>query len=451
MDQPLRVFVVDDEKILLTRLKKSLSAEGYDVLTFSDPVAALASIKAKPPHIVVTDVKMSGMDGIELMQRIKTVSDFTEVIVITGYSSLDAAVEVTKQGAFYYLAKPFKLENLKLILAKAADKVKISLENARLRKEVYERRRYKEIIGDSPAMVEIFDTIAKISQVDCSVIIHGESGTGKELIARALHRESPRTAGPFVPFNCASFTEELMANELFGHEKGAFTGATSTKPGLLEAADGGTLFLDEVADMPLSMQVKLLRVLQEHDLLRVGGVNPISIDIRVLAATNKDIKQLVEAGKFRNDLFYRLNVVFIEVPPLRERKEDIPLLVTHFIGKYNAIFKKRIKKAGRDFLRLLLAYSFPGNVRELENIIERAVALAETDTLTVRELPADLNMLSITSLSADGILSLKDYENDYVRAVYEYTGHNQQQTAELLGISRTTLWRKLKELDLIKP
>ncbi len=448
--QPLRVFVVDDEKILLTRLKKALTAEGYEVSTFSDAVTALESIKAKPPHIVITDVKMSGMNGIELLQRIKILSSSTEVIVITGFSSLDAAVEVTKKGAFYYLAKPFKLDDLKLILSKAAEKVKISFENERLRTEVQARRRYKQIIGQSPAMMQIFETIGKISQVDCSVIIQGESGTGKELIARALHRESPRADGPFIPFNCASFTEELMAHELFGHEKGAFTGANTIKAGLLETADGGTIFLDEVADMPLSMQVKLLRVLQERELLRVGGVNPVKIDIRVIAATNKDIKQLVEAGKFRNDLFYRLNVVFIEVPPLRERKEDIPLLVNHFIEKYNSTFKKKVKQADQGFLRLLLAYSFPGNVRELENIVERAVALTDQDTLTVRELPPDLSMLSITSVSENGILSLKDYENDYIRAVYNYTGNNQQQTAELLGISRTTLWRKLKELELIK-
>jgi DNA-binding NtrC family response regulator len=450
MDRRMRVFVVDDEKILLTRLKKALTAADYEVWTFSDPITALDSIKAKAPDIVITDVKMSGMDGIELLQRIKILSPSTEVIVITGYSSLDAAVEVTKKGAFYYLAKPFKLDDLKLILSKAVEKVKISFENERLRNEIQAKRRYKQIIGESPAMVEVFNTIAKIAKVDCSVIIQGESGTGKELIARALHRESPRAKGPFVPFNCASFTDELMANELFGHEKGAFTGATTIKAGLLETAGGGTLFLDEVADMPLSMQVKLLRVLQEHELLRVGGVNPVRIDIRVIAATNKDIKQLVEAGKFRDDLYYRLNVVFIETPPLRERKEDIPLLVNHFIAKYNAIFKKKIRQADQAFLHLLLSYSFPGNVRELENIVERAVALADKEMLTVRELPPDLNMLSITSVSENGILNLKDYENEYIRAVYNHTGNNQQQTAELLGISRTTLWRKLKELELAK-
>jgi len=448
MDQTLRVFVIDDEKILLSRLKKALTSEGYEVTTFSEPLAALASIQARPPHIIITDVKMPGMDGIELLQRAKVVFEVTEVIVLTGYSSLDAAVEATKKGAFYYLAKPFKLEEIKLILAKAAGKVRIALENARLREQVHEKRKFRRMIGESPEMQEIFQVIAKISKVDCSVIIFGESGTGKELIAQAIHQESPRSAGPFVSFNCASFAEELMANELFGHEKGAFTGATADKAGLLETADNGTIFLDEVADMPMSMQVKLLRVLQERVLLRVGGVSEIRIDVRVIAATNKDIKEMVESGQFRQDLFYRLNVVFIELPPLRKRKADIPLLVAYFIEKYNRIFKKSIREPGQDFLRLLLAYSFPGNVRELENIIERAVALAETEVLGVQELPPDLNMLSIASLPAAGILSLKDYENDYVLAVYKYTGNHQQRTAEMLGISRTTLWRKLKELGL---
>ena len=448
MKQRLKIFVIDDEQIILSRLKKTLSSDGYEVQTFSDPLAAMKAISASPPHLVITDVRMSGMDGIELLQRTKATSASTEVIVITGLSSMDAAIEATKKGAFYYLPKPFSIEALKQVLQKASEQVRNSLAQAHLREKSYEQRRFREIIGECEAMRKIYALIAKIAQVDCSVIIHGESGTGKELIARALHQDGPRAKGPFVPFNCASFTEELMANELFGHEKGAFTGATSTQAGLLESADGGTLFLDEFADMPPSMQVKLLRVLQERRLLRVGGVKQIEIDLRVIAATNRDIKRLVESGEFRQDLYYRLNVVLIEIPPLRQRKEDLPLLIVHFIDKYNRIFNKQIKDTSHDFLRLLLAYSFPGNVRELENIIERAVALAESNTLTVKELPPDLNALSITPLASEGIVSLRDYENDYILAVYKLSGHNQVLTAELLGISRTTLWRKLKELAI---
>ncbi len=449
MDERLRVFIVDDEKILLDRLDKALTAEGYEVYTFKEPTLALDAFKEKNPHIVVTDVKMRGMDGIELLQRVKAMSDTTEVVVITGYSSLDAAVEVTKKGAFYYLAKPFKLDQIKLVLKKAAEKVGMAIENARLKEEVHERQRYTDIVGESSGMLDIFQVISKVSKVDCNVLVQGESGTGKELVARAIHKDSDRDSGPFVPFNCASFTEELMPNELFGHEKGAFTGAAMMKPGLLEMATTGTLFIDEVGDMPLSMQVKLLRVLQEREFLRVGGLNPIRIDVRVIAATNKDIKKMVETGRFRNDLFYRLNVVYMEIPPLRERKEDVPLLVSHFIKKYNSIFKKRVKGAHQDFLKVLLGYSFPGNVRELENIVERAVALTDRETLTLPDLPPDLNMLSITSLESDGMLSLKDYEGDYIRTVYKFTGGNQQKTAELLGISRTTLWRKLKDMGLL--
>ncbi len=448
MEDNLLVYVVDDEKIVLSRLRKILVKIGFVVRTFSDPFVALASMEEQMPHIVITDVKMPGMDGIELFRRIKAQSMDTEVIVATGYSSMDTAIDVTKEGAFYYLVKPFKLEKLKLIVNKAAGKVRMALENSRLRGQIEERRRFHEIVGESEAIRSIFATINKVAKVDCSVIIQGESGTGKELIARALHHESHRSKGPFIPFNCASFTEELMANELFGHEKGAFTGADEMKPGLLELADKGTLFLDEVADMPMAMQVKLLRVLQERVFLRVGGVKEVKINVRVLVATNKDIKAMVENGQFRNDLFYRLNVVFISVPPLPERKEDIPLLVFHFIKKYNALFKKKVKGAYPDFLKMLMGYSFPGNVRELENIVERAVALTDGNELTVRELPSDFNVLSITSLPAKGVLSLKDYEKDYILTVYSYTGHNQQHTAKLLGISRTTLWRKLKDFGL---
>ena len=448
MEEKLKVIIVDDERILVDRLERSLKAEGYEVRAFTDPLPALDAVKADPPHLVITDVKMRGMDGIELMQRIKAVSDIIEVIVITGYSSLDAAVEVTKKGAFNYLAKPFKMEQIKLVLMKAAEKVRVSVENERLKAEVKQRRSFTEIVGESVGMRAVFDSIEKVAKVDCNVLIEGESGTGKELVARAIHRESPRKDGPFVSFNCASFTEDLMANELFGHEKGAFTGATDLKQGLLEVAGDGTLFLDEVGDMPMAMQVKLLRVLQEREYLRVGGLKPIRIDVRVIGATNRDIKRLVDEGKFRHDLFYRLNVVFMEIPPLKERKEDVPLLVRHFIKKYDSIFGKKVKDASGDFMKVLLGYSFPGNVRELENILERAVALADADTLGLIDLPPDFGVVTTTT-SPEGVLSLREHEGDYIRAVYRFSGGNQLKTAELLGISRTTLWRKLKDMGLL--
>lgn len=440
MKKKIKVAVVDDEQIILSRLETALTAAGYEVTTFLDPLLALKAMSLDPPQLVITDVKMDGMDGIELLQRIKVISPTTEVIVITGFSSLDAAVEATKQGAFYYLAKPFKLEQLKLTLRQATEKAVLALENSALREQIYERRRFRELIGESNQMRKIYETIAKLSQVECHVMIQGEPGTGKELIAQALHQDSPRAPHPFTACNCTSLPEEQLALELFG--------SVDSGPGLLEKTGEGTLFLEEVDSLPPSLQQKLLRCVQNRILLREGGSEAIKIDLRVLAATTKDMKKLVENSEFRHDLYYRLNVVTIEVPPLRQRKEDIPLLVVHFLAKYNLIFKKEIKEASQDFMRLLLAYNFRGNVQELENIIERAVAIAESNILTSNELPPDLNILSITALAGEGILNLKEYEDDYIRAVYKFSGNNQQRTAELLGISRTTLWRKFKEMGI---
>jgi transcriptional regulator with PAS, ATPase and Fis domain len=298
-------------------------------------------------------------------------------------------------------------------------------------------------------MQKVFAAIDKAAPVNCNVLIQGETGTGKELVAMALHRGSVRRGGPFVSFNCASFSEELMANELFGHEKGAFTGASAMKPGLFETAHNGTIFLDELGDMPLAMQTKLMRVIQQREFMRVGGVTPIKIDIRIVGATNRNLKLMMDSGEFRSDIFYRLNVVFIELPPLRERKEDIPLLVRHFIGKYNTVFDRKVTKTTAAFLDALIAYSFPGNVRELENIVERAVAFANGDCLDSADLPPDLDLLRLAGNAEDEPHSLKEHESDYIKKIYSHAGGNQERTAELLGISRTTLWRRLKEMDLI--
>lgn len=442
MKKVIKVVVVDDEEIIIDRLGTSLTAYGYEVTTFLDPLQALRAISNDPPQIVITDIKMEGMDGIELMQRVKAVSPTTEVIVITGFSSLDSAVEATKKGAFYYLAKPFKMDQLKLTLRQATEKALLALENSALREQIYERRRFRELIGESTAMRKIYETIGKISRVECHVMIQGEPGTGKELIAQALHKDSPRAHQPFIAYNCSGLNEEQLTAELFGTPG-------SSQPGLVEKSAEGTLFLEEVAELPLSLQTKLLHCLQDRALLREGESKPIKADPRVIGATTKEIKKLVDSGQFRHDLYYRLNVVTIEVPPLRQHKEDLPLLVVHFLEKYNRIFNKEVKEASQDFMRLLLAYNFRGNVQELESIVERAVALAESPILTSNELPPDLNILNITALAHEGILSLKDYEDDYIKAVYKFSGHNQQRTAELLGISRTTLWRKFKEIGIM--
>jgi two-component system response regulator AtoC len=313
---------------------------------------------------------------------------------------------------------------------------------------LFSQSRPTEIIGNSKAMHEVFRMIAKVAPLDCTVLIQGESGTGKEMVARALHRRSARSQRPFVSFNCGGFTEELITNELFGHEKGAFTGATEHKIGLLEAAHTGTIFLDEIGEMPISMQVKLLRFVQERALLRVGGVKPLPVDVRLLAASNQDFKEMVKTGIFREDLYYRLNVILITLPPLRSRLDDIPLLVRHFLKKYSSALGKGVKSISSEVLEILSQYPFPGNVRELENIIERSVALSDGSEITTRDLPSDLRELSMSSLEAQTLMTLEEKERLYIQEVLKKTHNKKNLAAEILGVPRTTLWRKLKHHGL---
>jgi len=444
------IVIIDDEPITVQRLTYALKKEGYLVEGFVSAKDALNAIAASRPHIIITDVRLQDADGVELMQRIKTIAPEAAIIVITGYASLEQAVEATKKGAFHYLAKPLQLEQLRSVIKEALEQVRENLRKDKLEQQLRKANAYGGIIGTSPAMRQIFKTIEQVAAVDCNVFIQGESGTGKELVAKAIHAKSPRVQNPFVSFNCGAFSEDLVTNELFGHEKEAFTGAVTTKLGLLETANGGTVFLDEVGEMPLSMQVKLLRVLQERVFYRVGGVRPIELDVRLISATNRDISSLIENGEFRKDLFYRLNVVTIEIPPLRERTEDIPLLVNHFIEKATQKFGRNIKKITQEFLSPLESYPFPGNVRELENIIERAVVLNKDGVLGINDLPADISGGAEDGYepTADGY-SLKHLEKDHIMSVYQRTGYNQSETAKILGISRTTLWRKLRDMKLL--
>jgi len=444
------IVIIDDEPITVQRLTYALKKEGYLVEGFVSAKDALNAIAASRPHIIITDVRLQDADGVELMQRIKTIAPEAAIIVITGYASLEQAVEATKKGAFHYLAKPLQLEQLRSVIKEALEHVRENLRKDKLEQQLRKANAYGGIIGTSPAMRQIFKTIEQVAAVDCNVFIQGESGTGKELVAKAIHAKSPRVQNPFVSFNCGAFSEDLVTNELFGHEKEAFTGAVTTKLGLLETANGGTVFLDEVGEMPLSMQVKLLRVLQERVFYRVGGVRPIELDVRLISATNRDISSLIENGEFRKDLFYRLNVVTIEIPPLRERTEDIPLLVNHFIEKATQKFGRNIKKITQEFLSPLESYPFPGNVRELENIIERAVVLNKDGVLGINDLPADISGGAEDGYepTADGY-SLKHLEKDHIMSVYQRTGYNQSETAKILGISRTTLWRKLRDMKLL--
>ncbi|MEZ0329712.1 MAG: sigma-54 dependent transcriptional regulator [Dissulfuribacterales bacterium] len=445
-----QIVIIDDEPITVQRLSHAFKKDGYIVEGFVSAKDALNAIAASKPHIIITDVRLQDADGVELIKQIQTIAPEAAVIVITGYASLEQAVEATKKGAFHYLAKPLQLEQLRAVVKEALEHVRENLRKDKLEQQLRKANAYVGIIGTSPAMRQIFKTIEQVAAVDCNVLIQGESGTGKELVAKAIHAKSPRAQNPFVSFNCGAFSEDLVTNELFGHEKEAFTGAVTTKLGLLETANGGTVFLDEVGEMPLSMQVKLLRVLQERVFYRVGGVRPIELDVRFISATNRNISTLIENNEFRKDLFYRLNVVTVEIPPLRDRTEDIPLLINHFTEKATQKFGRNIKKITQEFLTPLEAYPFPGNVRELENIIERAVVLNKDGVLGINDLPPDISCAAEDDYepNADGY-SLKHLEKDHIMSVYQRTGYNQSETAKILGISRTTLWRKLRDMKLL--
>jgi DNA-binding NtrC family response regulator len=390
------------------------------------------------------------MSGFDVLKSIRAGHPGTEVIVITGYGSVDTAIEAIQAGAFHFVSKPVKMGELKSLVSRALEKIKLSREKEILKRSLFYHSRQQYLIGHSPAIQEVLALVKKVCSLNCNVLIHGESGTGKELVARALHFLGSRKESPFMAFNCGGFSEDLIANELFGHEKGAYTGAVETKIGLLESANKGTLFLDEIGIMPMSMQIKLLRFLQERTLIRVGGTKQIPLDVRIIAAGNQDLKKAVEKNQLREDLFYRLNVVQITLPPLRDRKEDIPLLIHHFLKKYNLQFGKSVTRIDPEAEEILSQYPFPGNVRELENIVERAVALTDRDAMTPRDLPGDLLSLSIGSLRSEEWPSLEEHINNYIRKVLIKTNCNRLETARILNMTRTTLWRKLKELSLEK-
>ncbi|MCK5196632.1 MAG: sigma-54-dependent Fis family transcriptional regulator, partial [Desulfobulbaceae bacterium] len=388
-----RVAVVDDEAIVCREIKRGLEKDRYLVETFLAGEPALNRLSQIPFDLVLCDLMLRDQSGLEVLKTIKDRFPQTEVIIITGYSSIDTAIEAIQAGAFHYVTKPVKMNEIRALAARAIEKVCLVNEKEALKKALDSQSRHPRIIGQSPLMQEVFHLIDKVASLLCNVLIHGESGTGKEMVAQAIHFQGPRRDRPFMSFNCGGFTEELIANELFGHEKGAFTGAAGTKIGLLEAAHMGTVFLDEISAMPTSMQVKLLRFIQERTLLRVGGVKPIQVDARIIAASNQDLAEAVTNKTFREDLFYRLNVVCITLPPLRDRKEDIPLLVRHFMDKYTQAFSKEVKGLAPNTMEVLLNYPFPGNVRELENLIERAVALTDESIISPHDLPPDLQRL----------------------------------------------------------
>jgi two-component system response regulator AtoC len=443
-----RLAVVDDEPLVCDRIRRGLTGDGYTVETFSEPYSFLASMESSPFDVIFMDIRMPGMDGMTLLSKVKRRWPETEVIMITGYASIDGAIEATRKGAFHYVAKPLRMVEVRHLARKAVEKIRLVNENLLLREQVSGRHGLSRIVGSSAGMKAVFDAIRKVAPLDCNVLIQGESGTGKELVAKAIHALSTRCEARFVCFNCGGFSEDLIANELFGHEKGAFTGASTRKIGLLEAADRGTVFLDEISEMPHSMQVKLLRVIQERQILRLGGTEPVALDIRIITATNKDIKRLVQEGAFREDLYYRLNVVSIWVPPLAERREDIPLLVDYFLHRYATAFNKRVRSVAPEAMGILMKYSYPGNVRELENIVERAVALCDGETIETKHLPADLLEIEVQEVPPTSFSSLEEHEKAYLRQVLSATGGNRGLAASILKIPRTTLWRKMKKYRL---
>jgi two-component system response regulator AtoC len=447
MDKPsVRLAIIEDEKISGLRLQEHLTESGYPVDLFFEGNSFLNAFLASPHDLVITDLKLPGLSGMDILRRVKAHRSETEVVVITGYASIDSAIETVRAGAFHYLTKPIRLAEFDNLISRIIEKIRISREASSLRALIAHNAGKAGIIGTSPEMEQIYRLIEKVAPLDCPVIIQGESGTGKELVARAIHLLSPRHRAPIVCFNCGGFSPELIANELFGHEKGAFTGAFASRMGLLQSADGGTVLLDEIADMPADMQVKLLRVLQEGQIYRLGASRPIHLDIRILASSNRDLKAQVNRGLFREDLFFRLNVMTISLPRLVARKGDLWLLAEHFLHKFGKAYKKDVRGFSLGARQMLAHYEFPGNIRELENIIARAVALADETEIQVDDLPPFL--AGPHSAPGNGLQSLEEMERAHIAKVLQTVGGHRDRAAAILGITRSTLWRKINKFGL---
>jgi two-component system response regulator PilR (NtrC family) len=453
-----QILVVDDEKSMCDFLEIMLQKEGYEITSTTSGEKALQLLDNNLYSMVLTDVKMPVVDGFEVLRKTKEVSPDTVVIMITAYGSPEGAVTAIKEGAYDYITKPFRVEEVKLTIKKSLERSNLIRENVRLRQAVEERYKFWNLIGKSPKMQRVYELVEKVSQTKANVLITGESGTGKELVAKAVHYNSARKDRPFVTLNCGAIPENLLESELFGHMKGSFTGAIANKRGLLEMAESGTLFMDEIGELPLPLQVKLLRVIQEREFKRVGGTEDIKVDVRIISASNQDLQQKVANGGFREDLFYRLNVIQIKLPPLRERKEDIPLLVNHFVRKYSTETGKAIEGVSSEALALLLGYDFPGNVRELENIIERSITLETSSTIAERHIRSYLNERMISKsippsleIPEEGIdlnKVVEDLEKAFILKALEHTGGIKKKAAEILGMNFRAMRYKLAKYDL---
>ncbi len=449
----LKILIADDEEITLKHLTYALEKEGYDVASVMTGLDALKKIGSEEFDILIADIKMPGIDGITLLSEVKSKYPDTDVIIITGFGSIESAVNAMSKGAADYITKPFNLDELGIKIKKIEEKKRLEKENVALKISLnppFPSSEKKNVggfsfIAKSKVMKRVTDIITGIQNSDCNVLITGESGTGKGLVAKLIHYTSARKAMPFLALNCAIFTEELLASELFGHEKGAFTGAVAAKQGLLEIADNGTLFLDEIAEMSTALQAKLLKVIEDREFMRVGGTRSISVDVRFIAASNQNMGTLIADGRFREDLYYRLNVMDIYIPPLRERKEDIVPLSKYFLEKHSKKASRKISGFSKEALEILLSYGFPGNVRELENIIERAVILEKTSLITPESLPQTIRLFQIETIDPNRLKTIDELNKDYAEKILEYVDNNKSKAAELLGISRTSLWRILKK------
>jgi len=440
-------MVVDDELIVRESLSGWLKMDGYAVETAASAEDALDLLKKQRFNVMFLDNKMPGMDGLELLDRLKEEEPDMAVIMITAYGSIDGAIKAMKNGAYDYLLKPFDPNEIGLLIQKVIDYQGLAEENIILKDQIREKNRLESLIGQSKAMQNVFNLILDVAEAESNILITGETGTGKELVAKAIHTQSPRAYGPFIAVNCGAFTEHLLESELFGHEKGAFTDAVFAKKGRFELAQGGTLFLDEVGVISMKMQIDLLRVLEEKSFYRVGGTQPIEADFRILSATNRELGQAIQESIFRQDLYYRLNVITIHVPPLRERKEDIPLLANHFLRRFAKDLNKPFDNISRDALDEMMLYDWPGNVRELENAIERAVVVGRGRTIQAENLPFYKEKPSYTP--KDG--TLKEVEKGHIIEVLEETRWNISKAASTLGIDRVTLYNRIKKYGLKKP
>jgi two-component system, NtrC family, response regulator HydG len=443
------ILVVDDDPDMRSLLKEVLTDRGYEAITADGGTRALAVLKETDVAVVLTDLRMTEMDGVDLLVQAKRLYPHLNIILMTAFGSVETAIEAMRHGAYDYLIKPVRSEDLLRVIERAVREAALRRELARLREQVLQEYSFHQIIGKSSAMRDLFDLIRRVADTPTNVLITGESGTGKELVAKALHYNSDRRDAPFVPVNCAAIPDALLESELFGHVRGSFTDAKTDRRGLFEEAQNGTLFLDEISELPLMLQAKLLRTIQEREIRRVGATKSVSINVRIIAATNLALAQEVQTKRFREDLYYRLNVIEMRLPPLRERKDDIPLLIEGFLRRCCAAGKRDVKRLDEAALALLIDYQWPGNVRELENVIERAVTLARGDTILPEDLPSAIRGTVGAAIDTPipSTLALSEVEKIYIRRILEKTGGNKYHTAHVLGIDRKTLYRKLADMD----